>query len=80
MFKLLPHQWIKNGFADRKSRYENLANMKACRREGFKETFVGQDNRVELCACWQDGALKGVHGGVESCWGYERGGWSELGV
>lgn len=80
MFKLLPQQWIENGFADRKSRYEGLLNRRACRREGFRESLAGQENRVEICACWQDGALKGIGGGVESCYGYERAGWSEIGV
>ncbi|KIW08035.1 uncharacterized protein PV09_00979 [Verruconis gallopava] len=80
MFKLLPQQWIDNGFADRKSRYENLVERRTCRKEGFREMYSGQDNRVSICACWQDGAVKGIDGGVESCWAYERSGWSELGV
>ena len=80
MFKLLPQQWIENGFADRKSRYEGMMNRRACRKEGFRESLIGQENRVEICACWQDGALKGVDGGTASCFGYERSGWSELGV
>jgi hypothetical protein len=80
MFKLLPQQWIENGLADRKSRYQNLVDCKVCRREGFRETFVGQDNWVQICACWQDGALKGIEGGLESCYGFQRSGWGELGV
>jgi hypothetical protein len=80
MFKLLPHQWIENGLADRKSRYEGLLSRRACRRAGFREKLFGQDNAVEICACWQDGALKGIYGGVESCLTVERSGWSELGV
>jgi hypothetical protein len=79
MFKLLPQQWIENGFADRKSRYEGLMTRRACRKEGFRENFIGHENRVELCACWQDG-LKGMDGGIPTCFAYERSGWSELGV
>lgn len=54
-------------------------NRRACRKEGFRENFIGQENRVELCACWQDG-LKGMDGGIPTCFTYERSGWSELGV
>lgn len=80
IFKVLPAQYVENGFKDRKARLDTILDRRACKREGFRESFDSRENRVQLCACWQEGGMGTGLSAVKSCWGYERRGWSELGV
>jgi hypothetical protein len=83
LFGLMPAQWLENGFLDRKSRHEAFVSGKACKKAGFKESFDALTNQVEICACWPDGGMNGGAGSGRAsmtCMGYERVGWSELGI
>jgi hypothetical protein len=83
LFWLMPAQWLENGFSDRKSRYDAFVTGKACKRAGWKESFYAETNHVEICACWPDGGMNsgaGTSAAMISCKGYERAGWSELGI
>jgi hypothetical protein len=83
LFTLMPPQWLENGFLDRKSRHEEFVMRRACKRSGFRESFDPITNQVEICACWPDGGVsggRGAGGASMSCMGFERKGWSELGV
>lgn len=83
LFTLMPSQWLENGFKDRKSRYDDFVMRRACKRAGFREEFDPVSNQVQICACWPDAGVNGgraAGGALMTCKGYERMGWSELGV
>lgn len=83
LFALMPQQWLENGFKDRQTRHHDFLSRRACKKAGFQENFDPATNTVQICACWPDGGMNsgaGAGGGLMTCKGFERMGYSELGV